>query len=212
METIGVPTTDVLQMLPNNIMSIDHNTLSAAMDMLAPLYTQTLIELGYQDAVKINHNTHHPIVAITEVIWIVLISIIASPINPLMWGLYFVLAVLLGVLFSIFSILFFGIFIVAGALIILIGAIFLAVLSVVPFVVVLLLGLLSVLAPLYFLFIIGDVIFKIVFVFTPTWLFSIAAFLFWVSPVGLVTAALWLVVIFYISYSYNGWIEANDGE
>jgi hypothetical protein len=191
-------------------MSIDHSSIYAAIDMLAPLYTETLIELGYQDSIKIKHNTHHPVVAVTEIIWIVLASIVLSPLNPLMWGLYFVAAALLGVLTTLLL----GLGVVLGALLLVVGALiavlFLAILSVVPIVLVLALGVLTIVAPLYFLFIIGDVIFTIVFVLTPTWLFTVAAFLFWISPPGLVTAALWLVIIFYVSWNYNGWNDTKD--
>jgi len=118
-----------------------------------------------------------------------------------MWGIYFILAMILGILSSV------GIVVgaVVGVILLILGAVVLAILSLVPLALILVLAILAVVAPFYFIFIIGDVIFTLVFVLTPAWLFTVASFLFWISPPGLVTATVWLILVFYVSYSYNGW-------
>ena len=145
-------------------------------------------------------------VAVTEIIWIVLFGLILSPLNPLMWGLYFVLAAILGVVATLGG----GVLAVLVVILAVLAVLVLAILSVVPLLLIVVLAILVVTAPLYGIFILGDIIFTILFVLTPSWLFIAASFLFWISPPGIATAVVWLIVVFYVSYSYNGWNDTKD--
>ena len=149
-------------------------------------------------------------VAFTEILWLVILGVVVSPLNPLFWGLYFVLAMVLGVITTIATFLVLLVGTILGVIVTLLGSLVLALLTVVPLVLLAVLAILVVTAPFYGIFIIGDVIFTLVFVLTPSWLFVAASFLFWISPPGIVTAIIWIIVVFYVSYSYNGWNDTKD--